>query len=238
MESGTVADKWTLTGVSRDDDRGVTRGSLPDSAPAAEPREAAKAALAPEDGAPRRPRTSLLSMAVGVIGMVALGASAWVYAETQREIKRVSTDIAQIRVSLELFNRQQASGGPAGESSDAALQALANRLALLEADQRRAAVAPAAPVAAAPSAGETAASGDCLPLGMRFMMAAGDSYAVCGTTGTVAVAAVDNGYVTLSDGTVVAQGATVLLPDTKCMLGVMPTEGDGLSGYAEVRVTC
>jgi hypothetical protein len=226
-----VADDWNLRGVSRDDDR-----PLPGSGVTPSPVEV---------GPPPRGRTSLISMAAGVIALVSLAATAWLYAETQRDIRRVSTDIAQIRLSLELFGQQQASAGGAAadtssDSSADELQALANRLALLEANQASATPPtslPALPAGAA-AGGAVATGDDCLPVGTRFMMAAGDSYPVCGTTGTVAIAAVDNGYVTLSDGTIIAQGGTVGLPGTQCMLGVMPSEGDGLSGFAEVRVSC
>ena len=58
-----------------------------------------------------------VTVLVGLVGVAALGASAWVYSETQRDIMRLSTDIAQFRLSLELFGRQQ--GTPSG--TDAAI---------------------------------------------------------------------------------------------------------------------
>lgn len=70
------------------------------------------------------------------------------------------------------------------------------------------------------------------------MVAAGDSHAVCGTSGSVAVAAVDDGFITLADGAVIAQGATVGLPEPNCMIGLVPSDGGGISGYAEIRVVC
>tara|TARA_R110002020_G_scaffold6143_1_gene25671 strand:- start:1550 stop:2215 length:666 start_codon:yes stop_codon:yes gene_type:complete len=221
-----VADNWNLKGVSRADDRPVPE------------REAATPAGGAAPAA--RPRPPLLSLVVAAVALASLGATAWLYAETQREIRRVSTDIAQIRLSLELFGQQQQAAGSApADGRDAALQALANRVALLEANPvtAPASLPPLASAAAAPG-GAAAAGDDCLPVGMRFMMAAGDSYPVCGTTGVVGIAAVDNGYVTLADGTIVAQGGTVGLPETQCMLGVLPSAGDALSGFAEVRVSC
>ena len=189
--------------------------------------------------------SQILTLVVALVGLSALGATAWVYAETQRDIRRVSTDIAQIRVSLELFGRQQASGGSAASTStststtDARLLDLSNRLALLEADQRNpTAAAAAAPVAPGGTGAGVASDGDCLPTGTRFMVSAGDSYPVCGTGGTVSIAGVDNGYLTLADGTIIAQGGTIALAGTRCMLGVLPGEGDGLSGFAEIRVAC
>ncbi|MBU1305229.1 MAG: hypothetical protein KKF33_06890 [Alphaproteobacteria bacterium] len=235
-------DKWALPGVSRD------QIDLDPAKPAAQPSAAAAAVELvvepeiPADKAQRRNGASLWSLAVGAVGLVALGVSLWVYADTQRELKRVATDIAQIRVSLELFGKQQ-SGGAAASGAATSLTDIANRLALLEANQRLGGAASSSPAALPTIGGDSnaAAAGngeDCLPSGMRFMVAAGDSYPVCGTTGSVGIAAIDNGYITLSDGTVIAEGATVGLPGTACMVGVLPSEGDAVSGFAEIRVAC
>ena len=227
-----MADDWAVKGVSRDDERLVPGDS--GAKPAPEPVVALRST--------GLPLSNLVSMAVGVIGLAALGASAWVYAETQRDIRRVSTDIAQIRVSLELFGRQQGAGSSVA-SDDGALLDLSNRLAVLEAEQRMGGAATAlSSLPGLPSAtAETptiATGGDCLPVGMRFMVSAGDVYPVCGTSGTVGIAAVDDGYITLSDGTIIARGGTVGLPNTQCMLGVVPSDGGGVSDYAEIRVVC
>lgn len=192
------------------------------------------------------PLANILSFVVGLVGIAALGATAWVYAETQREIMRISTDIAQIRLSLELYGQRQPAGAASATVGGDGLLDLANRLAILEQSWRGAATGtPAAPSAlpalsgdpAAPS-GAVASGGDCLPPGTRFMVSAGDNYAVCGTTSSVAIAAVDDGFITLGDGTVIAQGGTVGLPGTQCMVGLMPSDGGGISGYAEIRVVC
>jgi hypothetical protein len=183
----------------------------------------------------RLPLANLLSLAVGLVGLAALGASAWVYGDTQREIMRLSTDIARLRVSIELFSRQQ--GVPSGTDS-ATFTDLSNRLAILEENWRGAPVnsLPALPAAAATPTG--AAAGDCLPTGTRFMVAAGDSYPVCGTGAVVEIGSVDDGFIALSDGTVIAQGGNIALPNSACMIGVVPTEGGSITGFAEIRVTC
>lgn len=196
-------------------------------------------------GKPARslPLANILSFVVGLVGIAALGATAWVYAETQREIIRMSTDIAQIRVSLDLYG--QRSGTAPVATGDHNLLDLSNRLAILEQSWRGAAPAatsapsslPTLPGAAAPS-GAVANGGDCLPTGTRFMVSAGDNYTVCGTTGSVAIASVDDGFITLGDGTVIAQGGTVGLPGTQCMVGLLPSDGGGISGFAEIRVVC
>jgi hypothetical protein len=204
--------------------------------------------VTPEAAPSRKPRLQapvLLGFVAGLVGVVALGASAWIYTETRRDMGRLATDIAQIKLSLELFNRQQ-SAVPAPVSGDtAALTELNNRLSLLEENWRSGAALANAPTALPPIAPSSAAAGvpvptdgDCLPTGTRFMVAAGDVYPVCGTPAKVEIGGVDDGYITLSDGTVIAQGGTVGLPASQCMIAVVPSEGGAISGFAEIRVTC
>ncbi len=182
----------------------------------------------------RMPLANVLSFVVGLVGIAALGASAWIYSDTQREIVRLSTDIAQLRLSMELFGRQQ---GTPSETDNAALTDIANRLAILEETWRSGpAAAPAPTLPATPAA--AAQDGDCLPSGTRFMVAAGDRYVVCGTSAVVEIGSVDDGFISLADGTVIAQGGNIGLPNSACMIGVVPMEGGAISGYAEIRVTC
>jgi hypothetical protein len=189
--------------------------------------------------------TTLLGFVAGLVGVAALAASAWVYSETQRDVDRLATDIAQIKLSLELFNRQQSNATLPSTPDTAALTELQNRISLLEENWRNGASVPAAPATLPPLASSGQAdtavvpsSGDCLPTGTRFMVAAGDVYPVCGTPAKVEIGAVDDGFLTLSDGTVIAQGATVGLPASQCMIAVVPSEGGAISGFAEIRVTC
>lgn len=194
---------------------------------------------APEAGRSRMPLANLLSFVVGLVGIASLGASAWVYSDTQREIVRLSTDMAQLRLSMELFGRQQ--GTPSGTDS-AALTDLGNRLAILEESWRNgpAAVPTPTPIAAPAAAPAAAAAegGDCLPSGTRFMVAAGDRYPVCGTGAVVEIGSVDDGFISLADGTVIAQGGNIALPGSACMIGLVPSDGAAISGYAEIKVTC
>lgn len=188
---------------------------------------------------------NLLGLVAGLVGVAGIAASAWVYSETQRDIGRISTDIAQIKLSLELFGKQHATTAPPPAATpDPALADLANRLSALEENWRSGATAAAAP-AALPPITDTAATGavvpqggDCLPTGTRFMVAAGDVYPVCGTPAKVEIGAVDDGFITLADGTVIAQGGTIGLPASQCMIGVVPADGGAVSGFAEIKVTC
>ena len=158
--------------------------------------------------------------------------SGWVYVEGQREIVRLSTELAQLKVSLDLYARSGA--------SSAGLTDLTERLTELEQAARSNAVPmPSAPANAADSAAAPTPSGeDCLPEGMRLLVAAGDSYPICGQAAEVSVSFVDNGYITLSDGTSVASGGTTPLPGSACTLAVTSGGDEGLTGYAEIRVTC
>lgn len=187
---------------------------------------------------------TFLGVAAALVGLAGLAASAWVYTEMQREVRRVSTELAQLRLSLDLYAQRntaapQAGVPPAatGETSD--LADLENRLAILEqnwrsgvSDRPAAAIPPSGPAVAAES------DGDCLPSGMRLLVAAGDSYPVCGTGATIEVMNVSNGYISLTDGTTVPSGGTVPLPGTACMIAVTSGGDEATTGFAEIRVTC
>ena len=203
-----------------------------------------------EPGPVRQPLIGRLFLfVVGLVAVAAIAASAWVYTETQREIVRMSNDIAQIRVSLELYSRQQApAAAPAGAAAPAndQLLNLSNRLAILEESWRNQAPAPANNAQVPPLPGETAAPGatatgpqtDCMPEGTRFLVSSGDNYPVCGTPAVIDVATVDNSFVTLKDGTIIPPGGNAILKGTLCTVAVMSSGADGMTGYAELRVTC
>lgn len=193
---------------------------------------------------PRRRRRVKKSLIFGIcaaaIGLASLAASAWIYTDMRREMVRVSTEIAQLRLSLDLYAQRGVAAAPLSTQAPTseALSALENRLAVLEQNWRGAA---AAPQALPPPSGPTASSesdGDCLPSGMRLLVAAGDSYPVCGTETTIEVMNVSNGYISLTDGTTVPSGSTVPLPGTACMIAVTSGGDEATTGFAEIRVTC
>lgn len=176
-----------------------------------------------------------LGLAGLLVGLGALGAAAWSYNETQKEILRLSTEIAQLRVSLDLYARN---GTGTAELTD-----LGNRLSALEQGALSGSVpmpgASAVEPSDSPAPGLETADEDCLPIGMRLLVAAGDSYPICGQPADVTVSAVSNGYITLSDGTSVASGGTTPLPGLPaCTLAVTSGGDEGLTGYAEIRVNC
>lgn len=192
----------------------------------------------------RLPRaTTTLSVVAALVGVTSLAASAWIYSETRRETLRLATDLAQVRLSLDLYARSIGTATPATPavtSPNAELSDLYNRLAILEQNWRSGATAlPAiAPSTATPAPTSAGAGDDCLPSGMRILVAAGDSYPICGQNTAITVANVDNGFMSLSDGTMVVSGGTMPLPGTSCMIGVTSGGDEGVTGYAEIRVTC
>jgi len=76
---------------------------------------------------------------------------------------------------------------------------------------------------------------DCIPLGTRFMVKAGDNFPICKTKVVVKVAGVSDGLATLIGAGDIAAGATVPLSVAGCQAMVISAD---LSGYADLRVTC
>lgn len=192
----------------------------------------------------------VLGFVVGLAAIAAIAAVGWVYSETRREIMRVSTDIAQLRVSLELYGRQAGDSVPGyedipGDDDEAEMTDLSNRLSILEQNWRGQNPGDGAfDPARLPGLPETEASAgsgaqtDCIPQGTRFLVASGDSYPVCDSTGMIEVAAVQSGHVSFVDGTIVPAGGTAILKGTNCTLAVTSSGADGMTGYAELRVSC
>ncbi|MFC3703958.1 hypothetical protein ACFOOL_04235 [Devosia honganensis] len=195
-------------------------------------------AMRPVEADGKSPRRSRLGASLPVVlgglgvllGLAALASAAWLHVETRREVLRLSTDLAQLRVSLDLYARS--GSGDASQFTD-----LSNRLAILEQNWRGGAV-PAPATAPGPANGDSAEAEDCLPAGMRLLVAAGDRYPVCGQDLVLAVETVDNGYVALAGGTIIPSGGSVPLPPGPCTIGVTSGGDEGLTGYAEIRVNC
>ncbi len=178
-----------------------------------------------------RGRAGLVLGTLGLLaGLTALGGTGWLYMQSQRDVLRLSTELAQLRVSLDLYARNAMAAAtapaptaePAPEPSSGPLPDIAP------------------PGAAATPAAEADAGGgeDCLPPGMRLLVAAGDRYPVCDQGFAVDVSVVDNGYVMLADGTAIPSGGSIPLVGTGCTIGVTSSGDEGLTGYAEIRVTC
>jgi hypothetical protein len=100
-------------------------------------------------------------------------------------------------------------------------------------------VANAEPAASSPAPAAIVADGpttECIPLGTRFMAAAGDSFLICKTKAVVKVVAVDDGEAVLDGvGTLIAGGSATPLDVKGCSVTVFSAD---TSGYAELRVSC
>ena len=75
---------------------------------------------------------------------------------------------------------------------------------------------------------------DCIPIGTRFLVTPGDSYAICRTTETVRVKDVSLEGVLLTSGKMLVAGETVALKFGKCALNVLTAD----DGFADMKVTC
>lgn len=172
-------------------------------------------------------------------GLAAVAASVWVYTEMRQETLRLSTEIAQLRLSLDLY--AQRDGAPPGADT---LGTIESRLLALENASTRPQPTSLPSVEAAPAATgagaavATESDGDCLPSGMRLLVAAGDIYPICGVGTSIEVMTVSNGYITLTDGTTVPSGSAVPLVGTACMIGVTSNGDEAVTGFAEIRVSC
>ncbi len=196
---------------------------------------------------PTRTGGQRLTVIAGLVAIVALAASVWVYATSQREILRLATEVAQLRLSVDLYRGQQPQTGASSEtySGSSEILNLRNRLAILE-DAWRSQTQPiggqaiAGPAITTPAtaAAPSGPIGDCIPEGTRFLVTSGDSYPICGTTAVVDVAAVGTADVSFTDGTIIAAGGNAILSPTSCSLAVMSAGADGMTGYAELRVSC
>jgi hypothetical protein len=180
-------------------------------------------------GSPRPARGLwLVATLAALLGLGGIGAAGLTYWESQREILRLSTELAQLRVSLDLYAQRGSSGS-----------GLADVTERLDALESQAAASPAtAATASTPTVSTTPTGEDCLPPGMRLLVAVGDSYPICGQTAAVDVGVVDNGYISLADGTTVPSGSTVPMPGSACTISVTSSGDEGLTGYAEIRVNC
>jgi hypothetical protein len=184
----------------------------------------------------------LLPVVAGIIAVGALGVAAWVYGESQRNLAAVSAELAALRTTLESVDEPAVAG-------DADLAGIEDRLSILEGVWRDGAASGASTPDTAstgsivdlgtPAAGANADADDCLPSGTRFLVGPGDSYPVCGTSGSIDVISVGERDVTFADGTAIVVGGNTLIPGTdNCTVAVLGANESGLAGFGEIRVNC
>ncbi|WDR04691.1 hypothetical protein PSQ90_10175 [Devosia rhodophyticola] len=216
MDTTDLDQDWTLPGVTKSD----TGANTPPEQPPARPSL----------------HQTILLLAVGLVGLTAIIACVWVYTDTRREVLRLATEVAQLRLSLDLYVQQKP--GTAAVNPDAMLN-LQNRLAILEDSWRnQSSPVPAITAPAAVATGTATAQDDCMPQATKFLVSSGDSYPLCNTTGVISVLTVSPDRVSFTDGTVIPAGGNGLLSGTNCRITVLSSEADGLSGYAELRASC
>ncbi|MDO8358480.1 MAG: hypothetical protein Q7T08_00380 [Devosia sp.] len=202
----------------------------------------------------------VISLLAALVGLIALAAAIVVHTNVDAERHEMATDLAQMRLSIGLTQPQPAATPeqpPADDGTAEALLSLQNRIAALEQvttnqaaelEAARAALLalpsrePSAAVAAADAPQQTpkavtadGPTSDCIPLGTRFMAAAGDSFPICKTKAVVRVSAVDDGSATIAGPGPVTAGGFGALEIAGCTVMVFSADS---SGYAEMRVTC
>jgi uncharacterized coiled-coil protein SlyX len=151
----------------------------------------------------------------GVFVLAAIAGSAWLYSETRDTQQEAASEIAQLKLSLELYGRQYTASATSMSELNATLKGLESRLAGLEENLAALSAAPGGSVDALtqrlsaledtqieefveetvvpeprPSSQARTAENrtDCVSQNSPFLVAAGDIFPICGTSGWVAVA--------------------------------------------------
>lgn len=191
---------------------------------------------------------SVLSLLLALAG---LGAAYLVWTDYQGELRRVSSELAQMKVSVQLLAQRpvatQASAPEPAAADDAnarTIQDLSTRVAALEEAAKAPAVASTAPVsedatalAALPPAEGAAEpeSGDCIPQGTRFVLTPGDAFKICGVTASLTLDEVGEGVAEIAGVGPLLQGSMGKLNGSTCTVALLSTMVDG---FAEIRVSC
>ncbi|HWA17429.1 MAG TPA: hypothetical protein VG757_00390 [Devosia sp.] len=190
----------------------------------------------------------LISLLAALVGLIALAAAVLVEVHGQTERKAIATELAAIRSSIEALQKAPAPAVQAPQPDNSgtveALLALQQRIKTLEdqaATQQTSAATEASKVEPLGTGAASAITADgpttnCIPIGTRFMAAAGDDTAICRTDVVIRISEV-------GDGTAIVEGAGPIAAGGFGKLGfggctVMVFSSDTASGYAELRVSC
>lgn len=194
----------------------------------------------------------LLSVVSVLLGLLGLAAAYLVWTDYQGELRRISSELAQMKVSVQLLAQRPVATEPGTaepapvEDADAkAIEDLTTRIAALEEAAKAPAMASTAPasaddttvLAALPPAESEAApeEGDCIPQGTRFVLTPGDGFKVCGATASLTLQEVGEGIAEIAGVGPLTQGTTGKLNGSSCSVALLSTMVDG---FAEVRVSC
>lgn len=220
-----------------------------------------------------QPRSAFRIVVTGLVAIAAIGAAAWLYADGQAKQQSSAAEIAQLKLSLELYGRQYTATATSMTEVDTVLKSLEQRLADIEGaaapavskrdvdalEQRLSALEeswlngtvvettvlpePSAPPPPPPQqqSPPTETSGnrtDCVSPNSPFLVAAGDIFPICGTTGWVAVADIGEQSIAFANGDTAYVGRSMALEGTGCTLTVRSANAAWLAGYGEVQVSC
>jgi len=199
--------------------------------------------------------TRFLGVLAIVLGLVAIAGSYGLWSDYRGEFRRMSSELAEMKVSLQLLNQRAAApasaaaaaAAPASDSQADQIADLKNRIAILENVWRNPPAGgvngqgsvPLSDTANATGGGTPPGGGpttDCIPLGTRFLLTPNDTYAVCQTKESLTLLTAGNGTALLQDLGTLAEGGIAKLGATNCRVSLLSVITDG--GFAEVRVTC
>lgn len=177
------------------------------------------------------------------VGMAALVLAGILGYEGYRESRRLNAEIASLKAEIQQLAGTAQALEPIAESNlntgDGEIAALKNRIAILEEAWRNGvpstgALPPLQPEGAGDTA--TAPSGDCIPMGTRFLATIGQTFAICGTEATVEVSSIGASDIVLGATGTVPVGGQREIEGTNCVVAGLTA--DQANGFAELRVTC
>jgi hypothetical protein len=189
----------------------------------------------------------LVPSLAALVGLLALGGAVIVDQSGRERDAQLRDEIAELREALQLSSQIIVRNGPAA-AAEAARAALAAEQA--SSDERLNALETqlsslGETLAALPAGGVSAAAGpaialegpteDCIPLQTRFMVTAGDNYAICNTPVVVDVVDVTGNSVILEGVEPIYAGGFTRLGIANCTAMVFSA---GVEGFAEMRIAC
>lgn len=218
------------------------------------------------DATMTRPGKFALLTAVFAALILSISATlAWFYTETRNAREKSMSEMAQLKLSIELYGRQYTASATSLAELNATLKGLETRLADLEdslsamstaskttssANQaassepetaepedvvEQAAIPQPGP---SPQPAAAASSSDCVSRNSQFLVAAGDIFLVCGTSSWIAVADVGAQRIAFADGRSAYVGRSVPLEGTNCTVMVRSANAAWLAGFGELEINC
>lgn len=198
--------------------------------------------------------TRFLGLLAIVLGLVAIAGSYGLWNDYRGEFRRMSSELAEMKVSLQLLTQRApapasapaAAAAPASDGQADQIADLKNRIAILENVWRNPPAGGVNGQGSVPLSDTANALGggtppggpttDCIPLGTRFLLTPNDTYPVCQTKENLTLLTAGNGTALLQDLGTLAEGGIAKLGATNCRVSLLSVITDG--GFAEVRVTC